>query len=213
MFIAAGSFVSGVIVARWLGAASLGILASLNVVALLAVTFGGLGMPAATTYVVASGRERANRALVNAIFVAIVIGSLLAAAIVFLYQFFPAMFGDAPPALLYITAAIVPFQLLSLLCLAVFLGLGRLGLYNLFDMATPAALVLSPLFVVVVSGAGLFGLVAANAVAVVLLSLALLAAIVVLANRLLSSRRTDAERPPRPPTNSSYWPTRPVFST
>jgi O-antigen/teichoic acid export membrane protein len=77
-----------------------------------------------------------------------------------------------------ITATIVPFQLLSLLSLSTLLGIGRIGLYNLFDMATPAALVMSPIVMLIALGKGLTGLVSVNAVAVVLLSIVVLIALI-----------------------------------
>jgi O-antigen/teichoic acid export membrane protein len=187
LFIAAGSFLGGVIVARWLGAASVGVLASLNVIALLAVTFGGFGLSSATTYIVASDKKHVNHAIVNAFVFAALIGGLLSGLIIALYRLYPGLFGDVPGTLVFITATIVPFQLLGLLSLSTLLGLGRIGLYNLFDMATPASLVISPIVLLIGIGAGLTALVSVNALAVVLLSLVVLTAVV----RIAGGRRQD----------------------
>jgi O-antigen/teichoic acid export membrane protein len=170
LFIAGGSLLGGVIVARWLGAESVGVLASLNVIALLMITLGSLGMPSATTYMVATRKNRSHQALTNAIYFSACIGSILAVLISAVYLLRPGLFGDVPGTLIYVTAGAVPFQLLSLLCLSVLIGLGRLGIYNLLDMAAPAALFLNPVIVAFLLKGTLSLLVVMNAAAVIVLS-------------------------------------------
>ena len=75
--IALGSILAGVIVARWLGAASVGILASLNVMLLIAVTVGGIGLPSALTFLVARDRVRMKPVMINAAVFALGAGTLL----------------------------------------------------------------------------------------------------------------------------------------
>ena len=110
-----------------------------------------------------------------------------------MHNVYPDVFGDVPGPLLTITAAIVPFQLLSLLSLSTLLGIGRIGLYNLFDMATPAALVISPVVMLIALGAGLTALVSFNAVAVALLSLVILVALIKVAGGPRQSWRFDRQ--------------------
>ncbi len=58
LLIAGGSMLTGIIVARWLGAASFGTLASLTVLTVLALIFAASALLPATTYLVARNRHQ-----------------------------------------------------------------------------------------------------------------------------------------------------------
>jgi O-antigen/teichoic acid export membrane protein len=178
MLTAGGSLLAGVIVARWLGAASLGILASLTVITALALSFGSLGLPSAITFLVARERERTRSIVWNAIFAAFCFGGALAMIIIILTWLRPAIFGDIPYQLIFIIAAAIPFHMASLFCMAVFLGINDIRRYNLFDVLSQAVLVLNPVIAICVLGMGLYLLVSLNAVAAVLLSVAVIGVLV-----------------------------------
>src|SRR5438046_637966 len=122
--IAGGSMFAGIIVARWLGAESVGRLASLNVMTLLAITFGGIGLPSAIAYLVARERPRMKPVMTTAVAFAMLAGTILALALVILRFERPDLFGDIPMQLVTVAAAALPFQMLTLYCSAAFLGLG-----------------------------------------------------------------------------------------
>lgn len=171
ILIAAGSLLAGVVVARWLGAASVGILASLNVMSLLAISFGGIGLSSAITYLVARDRQRMKAVIFNAITFAFVVGTILAFGIIALTFVKPGLFGDIPMQLVTIAALSLPFQFVTLFCLAAFLGLGDIKRYNVLDLLSQGSLFVNPLVVLGIFGMGLFVLVSANAATTVILSL------------------------------------------
>ncbi|MBK8466430.1 MAG: oligosaccharide flippase family protein [Chloracidobacterium sp.] len=172
--IAGGSMLAGVIVARWLGAASVGILASLNVMSLLAISFGGIGLSSAITYLVARDRPRMKAVMTNAVTFAFVVGAILALGIIVLTFVKPGLFGDIPIQLVTIVALSLPFQLLTLFCLAAFLGLGDIKRYNVLDLLSQSLLFVNPLVLLGLFGFGLFALVSANAATTAILSLLVL---------------------------------------
>ncbi len=169
--IAGGSLLAGVIVARWLGAASVGIVASLNVMTLLTITFGGIGMPSAITYLVARDRQRMRSMMSNAVVFAAIAGVVLALGLVALARVKPDIFGDIPTQLITIAAVAIPFHLLTLFCLATFLGLGDIKRYNILDLLAQAFLFINPLVLLCLFGLGLFSLISANAITAAVISL------------------------------------------
>ncbi len=172
--IAGGSLLAGVIVARWLGAASVGMMASLNVMTLLTITFGGIGMPSAVTYLVARDRPSMKAVMTNAVAFAFVVGAILATGVIILTFVTPGLFGDIPTQLVTIAALALPFQLLTLFCLAAFLGLGDIKRYNVLDLLAQSVLFINPLILLGLLGMGLFALVSANTIATAILSLLVL---------------------------------------
>jgi O-antigen/teichoic acid export membrane protein len=183
IFIAAGSLLTGVIVARLLGAASVGILASLNVITLVALTFGGIGLPSAITFLVARDRQRLKPVLLNTVAFGIITGSILTLLVITLCIVRPELFGATPAQLVQIVAFAIPFQFLQLCCLGMFLGLGNIGRYNMFDMLSQTFLVINPLIVLWLLGMELPPLVLTNAAAAALLSLLALFILFRIANR------------------------------
>jgi O-antigen/teichoic acid export membrane protein len=187
LFIAAGSLLTGVIVARLLGAESVGILASLNVITLVALTFGGIGLPSAITFLVARDRKRLKPVLVNAFGFAVAVGGLLTFTIIVLAMLKPELFGGIQAKLVMIVAFAIPFQFLQLCCLGLFLGLGNIGRYNLFDVLSQALLVVNPLVILWLLGMGLPTLVSANVLAAAFLSMLALFFLLRTANRNTSA--------------------------
>ena len=165
---------AGIIVARWLGAESVGRLASLNVMTLLVITFGGVGMPSAITYLIARDRGQMKAVVHNAVIFAATAGTLLAFAVVVLRSAKPDLFGDIPVELVTIAAAALPFQMLTLYCLAAFLGLGDINWYNILDLLSQGFLFINPFIFVFILGLGLVVLVSANTASTAVLSLLML---------------------------------------
>ncbi len=163
VLIAGGSIVAGVLIARWLGAAAVGIVASLSVMTVLAVTFGGLGMPSAITYLVARDPSRAPGIMVNAVGLSMVLGGIIVAATIGLLTLRPDLFGDISSDLVMIAAIAIPFHLLIAFCLAILLGRGDLVPYNLVDIFSQAFLVINPVITLGLLGLGLFALVSLQA--------------------------------------------------
>ena len=162
---AACSMLAGVIVARWLGAASVGRLASLTVLTMMAITFGGIGMTSAITYLVSRDRTQMKAVMINAVVFALVSGTILAVGLVALTFLKPDVFGDIPTNLVTIAAVAIPFQFLMLFCFSAFLGLGDIKRYNLFELSSQAILFINPLILLCIFGMGLTALVTANAAA------------------------------------------------
>jgi O-antigen/teichoic acid export membrane protein len=81
------------------------------------------------------------------------------------------LFGYIPPGLIGIAAVSIPFQLLTLLGLNVFLAVGRIDRFNQLDVAGQSFVLVNALVALVVLGAGLWTLVSLNTVATVLVSI------------------------------------------
>jgi enterobacterial common antigen flippase len=156
------SVAAGVIVARWLGAEGLGQLAVINVAVATAVQLGSAGLPSANTYFIARDRRDFAPAAVNSLLFSVVVGGLLALCLTWLAMWRPEWFGFIPPRLLAVAAASVPFQLVTLVGLNVFLAVGRVERFNLLDLAGQSLVLVNAVAALVVLGAGLWALVSLN---------------------------------------------------
>jgi O-antigen/teichoic acid export membrane protein len=156
------SFLSGIIIARWLGAAGVGMWATLNVVSLLAITVGGFGLQSTVTYLVARDVTRARSVLINAILYGAAVGTLIAVLLAALTVLRPGIFGGVPPALVMIAAAGLPFQMISIFCLSAYLGLERIRTYNIIDLSMQALVLVNGVLTLIVLNSGINGLVWTN---------------------------------------------------
>ena len=166
---------SSIIVARWLGPEGLGALAVLNVTVALALQIGSAGLPSANTYFISRDRKRLGPVWANALVFALVAGCALALAVLLLAKIDPSLFGRVPYRLIAIAALSIPFQLLTLLGLNVFLAVDRIDLLNLLDLATPALMLINAIVALVILGLGLAALVSLNTLAVVILAFVMIA--------------------------------------
>jgi len=182
---------ASVIVAHMLGAEGLGALAVLNVTVAVALQLGSAGLPSANTYFIARDKSSVARVCANALVFALVAGCAFALVVVALARFYPALFGHVPVGLMTVAAVSIPFQLITLLGLNVFLGLNRIGHFNLLDAAAQALLLVNALVALVILGAGLRALVSLNTLVSVLMSLL----IVWMIARLLKELRGQKFRP------------------
>src|SRR5437016_891315 len=94
LLISAIGVLSGIIVARWLGSAAVGIISSLNVMVLLAITAGNFGFPSAITFLVARNTATARRVLTTSIKFGFAAGVALSIAIVAVVWLRPTLMGD-----------------------------------------------------------------------------------------------------------------------
>lgn len=158
----AGALGTSIIVAHWLGAEGLGSLAVINVTVALAVQLSCAGLPSANTYFISQDRRNLGKIWSNSLLFAILAGTSIAVGIILVARFRPSLFGAVPTSLVTIAAFSIPFQLLTLLGLNVFLAIGQIDRFNLTDAATQLSLLLSAVFVLVVFSTGLYELVSVN---------------------------------------------------
>jgi O-antigen/teichoic acid export membrane protein len=164
------SVAASIIVARLLGADGLGTLAVINVVVAVTLQLGSAGLPSANTYFIARDRKYLAPAWSNALIFAAVVGTALALGVVGLAALSPTLFGHVPPGLVATASASIPFQLVTLLGLNLFLGMGSVGRFNLLDTAAQAFTLVNAVVALVVFGAGLWALVSLNTGAGVLVA-------------------------------------------
>jgi O-antigen/teichoic acid export membrane protein len=163
---------AGVIVARWLGAEGLGALAVINVAVATVVQLGQFGLPSANIYFIAQDRRRyLPAAAMNSLLFALAGGGALALALSGLAYWQPGLFGHISPRLLGIAAASIPFQLLTLLGLNIFLAVGRIDRFNQLDVLGQSFVLVNALVALVLVGAGLWLLVSLNTAATILASI------------------------------------------
>ncbi len=172
--IAGGSLLSGIIIARWLGSAGIGIWASLNVITLLAITIGGFGLPSAITYLVARDTTRTRKILEASVGFAVVIGGVAAVLIAVAAIAIPRVFGNVPPDLVMTVALALPFQMVSYFCLGALLGLERIRAYNLADMSMQSLVLANASIMLVIFGFDLKALVIFNTAAAVVFAMVIM---------------------------------------
>lgn len=165
------SVLAGIIVARWLGAEGLGQLAVINVSVATIVQLASLGLPSANTFFIAQDSRHLGPAAINSLMFAVTIGGLLALGLTGLAVWQSDWFGFLPPRLIGIAAVSIPFQLLTLIGLNIFLALGRIERFNLLDLAGQAFVLINALVALVLLHAGLWVLVSLNTAASVLMGL------------------------------------------
>ncbi|MDX6696173.1 MAG: hypothetical protein QOF02_3776 [Blastocatellia bacterium] len=169
---------AGIIVARWLGAEGLGALAVINVAVATVVQLGQFGLPSANIYFIAQDKRRyLAPAAMNSLFFAIAVGGALALSLSLLAHWQPGLFGHVSPRLIGIAAASIPFQLLTLFGLNIFLAVGRIERFNQLDVLGQSFVLINALVALLLLGSGLWLLVSLNTAATVLVSLVIVALI------------------------------------
>ena len=168
------SVFAGIIVARWLGADGVGKLAVINVSVITLVQLGSLGLPSANTYFIAKDKTQFRRAAINSLLFATIGGSLLAEVLVLITSTRPVWFGIVAPDLFRIAAISIPFQLLTLIGLNIFLAIGKIREFNLLDLAGQSFVLINAVLALLVLHSGLGMLVSLNAAASVLVSIVII---------------------------------------
>ena len=165
------SVLAGIIVARWLGADGVGKLAVINVSVITLVQLGSLGLPSANTYFIAKDPNQFRRASLNSLLFAIIGGGLLAFGLMVITSSRPDWFGVVATDLFRIAAISIPFQLITLIGLNIFLAIGKIREFNLLDLVGQSFVLINSLLALLILHAGLRTLITLNAVASVLVSL------------------------------------------
>ena len=164
---------TSIIVAHWLGPDGLGTLSVLNVTVALAVQLGCAGLPSANTYFISKNPSLIGRAWTNSLIFGVVAGMVLVVAVMMLARLAPAAFGDVPMNLVIIAAISIPFQLVTLLGLNVFLAMGRIDRLNVMESVAQLLPFFNAIAILVLVSRGLGELVTANTIAAMLISVAI----------------------------------------
>ena len=162
---AANSVVSGIIVARWLGAEGLGALAVLNVALNTTMQIGNLGVSTANTYFIAQDKKLAATAAVNSALFALVSGGGFAAGLWLCAVWQPGLLASVPSKLVGIALVALPFQLATLLGTNLFLALGRVREFNALDLLNQSFVIINAVLALVLLRGNLWTLVSFNAAA------------------------------------------------
>ncbi len=186
--VGASGFLSGLIVARWLGPEGLGILTTIQVAVLATVQLGSLGLPAAGTYFIAHNRQNLPPVVLNGLIYGLLAGSGLSVALVLIASFSEGLFGDIPRTVITVAAISIPFQMVGLLGTNVFLGVGKIVRFNLLEVAGQMSYFLSAIVTLVIFSAGLEALISVNTFFYCLLGLT----VVLMVHRLVAEeQKTD----------------------
>jgi O-antigen/teichoic acid export membrane protein len=171
LLMTANSVIAGIIVARWLGAEGLGELAVLNVAVATVVQVSSAGLPSANTYFISKDRNLLAPAALNSLVFALSAGSVLALLLTMLAMWRPGLFSSISPRLVAVASVSIPFQLIQLIGLNVFLALGRIDRFNLLDLASQSFVLVNALLAVVILSRGLWTLVSLNTAVSVLMGI------------------------------------------
>ena len=163
---------ASIIIARWLGPDGLGTLSVLNVTVALAVQLGCAGLPSANTYFISKSPGVIGRAWTNSLIFGVAAGTALVLIVTMLVRLAPGLFGDVPMNLIIIAAISIPFQLVTLLGLNVFIALGRIDRLNVMELFAQLLPFVNAIVILVLVQSGLRDLITLNTIAAVLISVA-----------------------------------------
>ncbi len=161
LWMVAAQFATSVMIARFWGAESWGILASLNAVVLIFVQLGAFGLSSASTYFVAKEPRRLGTVAVNALIFGLVTGSFLTAVILIF----------STDLLLTVAALAITFQLLVLFAQGILLGAGRVKQMTLLDFCNQTLLLVNAAVSVWLWQNGLLRLIILNSITSVVIFL------------------------------------------
>lgn len=181
---------TSIIIARWLGPDGLGIFSVLNVTVALAVQLGCAGLPSANTYFISRNSSVAGSAWANSLIFGAAAGTALVVIVIMLSRLIPGVFGDVPMNLVVIAVVSIPFQLIILLGLNVFIALGRIDRLNVMETVSQLLLFLNGVIILVLVGGGLWNLVTLNTITVAVVSVA----IALMVGRVIRPRRESKFR-------------------
>ena len=167
LLMTANSVVAGIIVARWLGAEGLGQLGVINVSVAMVVQLGSAGLPSANTYFIAKDKSHVFKVAVNSLLFTLLVGFALAFGLTSMARLRPQWFGFISPELIKIAAISIPFQLITLIGLNIFLAVGDVRRFNLLDLSGQAFVLINALIALIVFHSGLATLVTLNTAAAV----------------------------------------------
>ena len=162
ILMAANSVLAGVIVARLLGAESLGILVVLNATISIVIQLAAFGIPAANTYFTARDRDTLISAASNAVVFALLSGPFAGAAV---WIFSPYFLPGVPPHLAAIGLLGVAFQLVTIILINLFLAQNEVKRFNFLDLFNQSFVLINAVVALLLFSGGLFLLVCLNTAA------------------------------------------------
>ena len=174
LLMTANSVAAGIIVARWLGAEGLGQLAVINVAVATVVQLATVGLPSANTYFIAQDNRHLRAATVNSLVFALIVGSLLAMALTLLAGARPDWFASISQRLISVAAVSIPFQLVTLIGLNIFLAVGRIREFNLFDLTAQAFVLVNAVVALIILNSELATLVSLNTVTAAIIGIVII---------------------------------------
>ncbi len=174
LLMTANSVIAGIIVARWLGAEGLGQLGVINVSIAMVVQLGSAGLPSANTYFIAKDQSRLFAVALNSLLFALLVGAGLAFALTMTARLRPDWFGFISPDLIKIAAISIPFQLITLIGLNIFLAVGDVRRFNLIDLSGQSFVLINAAAALIVLNSGLATLVTLNTAASVALGVVII---------------------------------------
>ena len=181
------SVLAGVVVAHWLGVESVGQLAVINVTVTTIVQLASLGLPSSNTFFIARDHRHFRSAALNSLLFAILAGSLLAVALSVTAELRPTWFTAIPPSLMRVAAISIPFQLLTLIGLNIFLAVGRIKEFNFLDLLGQSFVLINAVVVLLLLKRGLPALVTLNTLTNILVALVVASFLVIAGKRLVES--------------------------
>ena len=160
LLMAANSVIAGVIVARLLGAESLGMFLVLNVTVQTVIQLSTFGLPMANTFYTARDPENLVPAAMNGALFGLTVGSGCALAVWLLSGI---ILPGVPADLTRLAVLAIPFQAVTILVFNLFLARGEIKWFNFLDYLNQSFVLINCIGALVIVGGGLVILVAANA--------------------------------------------------
>lgn len=172
--------------ARWLGVEAVGQLAVINVSVMTIVQLASLGLPSANTYFIAKDARYFRNAAINALLFALLAGTLLGILFSLLAASRPSWFAFVSQDLIRVAAISIPFQLLTLIGLNIFLAMGKIREFNLLDLLSHSLLLLNAIAALIIFRLDLLALVTMNTASSILVT-GVIAILLVIAGKSVSN--------------------------
>src|SRR5262245_62041918 len=182
------SVAAGIIVAHWLGAEGVGQLAVINVAVATLVQLGSFGLPSSNTYFIAQDQAHFRAAALNSLMFALGVGLILAIALSAAASLRPDWFGLNSASLMRIAAVSIPFQMITLIGLNIFLAVGKVRQFNILDLVSQSFVFINAVCVWLLVRGNLETLVWWNTTTSVLVSIGIALLLVVSAKNLVQSK-------------------------
>ena len=188
---AANSVVAGVLIARYLGADSLGVYLVLATAIQILIQIGGCGLHMTINYLTAGQPEKLIPAGVNAIGFGVISGCICAG---FLWIMSPGLLPGVPADLTLVGLVVVPFQVVTTMVISLFFAQGEIKKFNLIDLLNQSFVLVNAITALVILGGGLWLLVSLNALAGVVVAVIALSLFYAYASRRFPERRWTGDR-------------------
>jgi len=182
------SVLAGIVVARWLGAGGVGELAVINVAVSTIVQLGAFGLPSSNTYFIAQDQKHFRAAAINSLIFGLAVGTILALGLTAIAMLRPQWFGFVSQDLIRIAAVSIPFQILTLIGLNIFLALEKIREFNLLDLIGQSFVLINALLALAVFHRGLHLLVTLNTSAAIVVSLVIASLLITAGKNVLQTK-------------------------